>query len=390
MVAVSGAQAADAVVVEAEPVEYVRICDAYGTGFFYIPGTETCLKLSGYVRSHYVKEDETDAANVSDDNMLWAVRARLNFDARNETDWGTVRSQIRLQGSQQNGDGISTAAQTTALINDHTHAVQGGVELDRALISIDSGSGMFRIGQSDNYWTTNHGYGGANWTQGLGINVFDDGSYGFSNNIFMDYTFSADALAFTIGVEDRQENVTNNGGTNGSGSFYAGVNYSADWGGAAFTYAAYDGTAVAAAAATATTAAVTASDNRGDAYKASINFNLSDMIPGGSFHAIYRWEDLDNEAVGGHTPYVGADSVLQLAFNMDLTDTLGFTALYVDTDNDNVGTGNDSEQWTAGLSWRPVSGLNIFGSYTSADVENQAGVSQGEYDSFVIGVVRSF
>ena len=51
LVAVSGARAADAVVVaEPEPVEYVRVCDVYGTGFYYIPGTETCLKVGGYVR----------------------------------------------------------------------------------------------------------------------------------------------------------------------------------------------------------------------------------------------------------------------------------------------------------------------------------------------------
>ena len=55
MVAVSGAQAADAVVVEPEPVEYVRVCDAYGSGFFYIPGTETCIRFSGFLRSSYEK-----------------------------------------------------------------------------------------------------------------------------------------------------------------------------------------------------------------------------------------------------------------------------------------------------------------------------------------------
>src|SRR5678816_2170109 len=51
----TGARAADLPTVE--PVEYVRICDAFGTGFFYIPGTDTCLKLSGYVRAeqHYVE-----------------------------------------------------------------------------------------------------------------------------------------------------------------------------------------------------------------------------------------------------------------------------------------------------------------------------------------------
>src|SRR6185312_7715160 len=51
LVAVSGARAADAVVVaEPEPMEYVRICDVYGAGFYYIPGTETCLRVGGYIR----------------------------------------------------------------------------------------------------------------------------------------------------------------------------------------------------------------------------------------------------------------------------------------------------------------------------------------------------
>lgn len=27
----------------AAPVEYVRVCDSYGAGFFYIPGTDTCF-----------------------------------------------------------------------------------------------------------------------------------------------------------------------------------------------------------------------------------------------------------------------------------------------------------------------------------------------------------
>ena len=51
LVAVSGARAADAVVIpEPELVEYVRVCDTYGTGFFYIPGTETCMQIGGHVR----------------------------------------------------------------------------------------------------------------------------------------------------------------------------------------------------------------------------------------------------------------------------------------------------------------------------------------------------
>jgi hypothetical protein len=48
-VAAAGAQAAD-MPVKAAPVQYVKICSLYGDGFYYIPGTDTCLKLGGYIR----------------------------------------------------------------------------------------------------------------------------------------------------------------------------------------------------------------------------------------------------------------------------------------------------------------------------------------------------
>src|SRR5580692_957625 len=50
IVALSGAQAAD-LPVKAKPVEYVRICSLYGAGFYYIPGTDTCIKIGGYLRA---------------------------------------------------------------------------------------------------------------------------------------------------------------------------------------------------------------------------------------------------------------------------------------------------------------------------------------------------
>ncbi|MCF6321156.1 MAG: porin, partial [Rhizobiaceae bacterium] len=103
LMAVSVAQAADpaAPVVEPEPVEYVRICDAYGAGFFYIPGTETCLKFSGYVRVTYEGRQYHDGdprAGLPTHRHRVRYRGRLNIDARNETEWGTLRSQLRLQG----------------------------------------------------------------------------------------------------------------------------------------------------------------------------------------------------------------------------------------------------------------------------------------------------
>ena len=50
LVAVAGAQAAD-LPVKAKPVEYVKVCSIYGVGFFYIPGTDTCIKIGGWVRA---------------------------------------------------------------------------------------------------------------------------------------------------------------------------------------------------------------------------------------------------------------------------------------------------------------------------------------------------
>ena len=44
LVAVSGTQAAD-LPVKAKPVQYVKICTLYGEGFYYIPGSDICLKI---------------------------------------------------------------------------------------------------------------------------------------------------------------------------------------------------------------------------------------------------------------------------------------------------------------------------------------------------------
>src|SRR6266851_5204747 len=48
-VAVAGAQAAD-MPVKGAAVQYVKICNLYGDGFYYLPGTDICVKVGGYVR----------------------------------------------------------------------------------------------------------------------------------------------------------------------------------------------------------------------------------------------------------------------------------------------------------------------------------------------------
>ncbi|WP_426411743.1 porin [Bradyrhizobium ganzhouense] len=97
----AGAQAAD-LPVKAKAVEYVKVCSLYGAGFYYIPGSDTCIKLGGYVR--------TEA--VLGSNGIWNVpvsglggahdrlsnyytsrsRADLNIDTRTATEYGVVRT----------------------------------------------------------------------------------------------------------------------------------------------------------------------------------------------------------------------------------------------------------------------------------------------------------
>ena len=53
LLSIAAASAADLPSRKSAPVEYVKVCSAYGAGFFFIPGTDTCLKFGGRVRADY-------------------------------------------------------------------------------------------------------------------------------------------------------------------------------------------------------------------------------------------------------------------------------------------------------------------------------------------------
>jgi hypothetical protein len=102
---VSGAQAADAIVAaEPEPVEYVRVCDAYGTGYFYIPGTETCLKIEGYIRTE--ARWGRDKSGTSDWDF-W-TRGQVQFTSKSDTEYGPLTGVIVLQANANNSSDQET------------------------------------------------------------------------------------------------------------------------------------------------------------------------------------------------------------------------------------------------------------------------------------------
>ena len=106
LVAVAGAEAAD-LPAKAKPVEYVKICTVYGEGFFYIPGTDTCIKLGGYVRQNFNfgqasgsfsgrELGGTGRDNPIDQNS-WVMQSTFvtSVDVRTQTEYGTLRAFTR-------------------------------------------------------------------------------------------------------------------------------------------------------------------------------------------------------------------------------------------------------------------------------------------------------
>lgn len=196
LVAVSGAKAADMAV--AEPVEYVKVCDAQGAGFFYIPGTETCLRVSGYVRVDYnYSQPSTRANNITST----FARGRVYFDARTETEYGLLRSFIGLNGQVASGAAF-------------------GSNVSHAFIQF----GGWTFGYAQSNYDYEYGY-----TYGGGV-----GSDAVVNQLA--YTYDAgNGVSATIALEDasfRWARPAGNAGGHAMPDVIANINVSQGWGSA--------------------------------------------------------------------------------------------------------------------------------------------------------------
>src|SRR4051794_5663992 len=111
LAALTGAQAAD-LPVKAKPVEYVKICSLYGAGFYYIPGTDTCIRIGGHIRAEISinsRGSSVQSWGVGDGNatltrdkdfFFTRSRAFLSAETRTQTSFGTLRTYqlYRLEG----------------------------------------------------------------------------------------------------------------------------------------------------------------------------------------------------------------------------------------------------------------------------------------------------
>jgi len=140
LLAVGGACAAD-LPVRAKAVEYVKVCSAYGVGFYFIPGTDTCIKLGGYIISDIALNSNTvDVGNYSGQGgaknrfsnaYTWRSRSDLTIDTRTATEYGVARTYFEtvvswVAGSYAGNGTGSTVYDGAASNNATAGAIAGG------------------------------------------------------------------------------------------------------------------------------------------------------------------------------------------------------------------------------------------------------------------------
>jgi hypothetical protein len=113
LMSATASQAADLAKKAPVAVDYVKVCDAYGAGFFYIPGSDTCLKIGGFVRAEVFAGSADwgasatslgDSGSRSDNDFVTRARLLLSADARTQTDFGLLRSYFAVQGTNSTGN----------------------------------------------------------------------------------------------------------------------------------------------------------------------------------------------------------------------------------------------------------------------------------------------
>jgi porin-like protein len=194
LVAVAGAQAAD-MPVKAKPVEYVKVCSLYGEGFFYVPGTDTCLKLGGYLRvqvemnagaggivtgSQQMGPQGRFTRDLTND-VNYRVRAVASWDVRTQTEYGTLRTYIRA-GWANETPGVTGGGTTP------------GPFWDRAFMQFAG----FTVGRAQSFFDI-YTYGGAQTF----LNVRTSGDTGASGQNLWAYTAQfGNGFSGTLSLED--------------------------------------------------------------------------------------------------------------------------------------------------------------------------------------------
>ncbi len=218
--ATAGAQAAD-LPLKAKAVEYVRVCSLYGAGFYYIPGTDTCIKFGGYLRAETALWTNSNyggayngvagAQNRLSNTYQMRSREDFNIDTRTATEYGVVRTYAELvfnwtsgsntgvgNGGTQYSTGAASSSGLTSVNGLSTDGISGGtLGVYYAFIQFAGFTMGKSVSQFDAPWTN---YPGNNF----------DGLVGGSgsNNGVNQFTYTADfgqGISASISAEDQSQ-----------------------------------------------------------------------------------------------------------------------------------------------------------------------------------------
>ncbi len=173
LVSVAAAQAADLPTRKAAPVQYVRVCDAYGAGFFYIPGSDTCLRVGGFVLAQfgvqpdsaryqmraqfgapitaltfggaasglagYLPSAASYASNNGRDFIGFTATGRIELDARTQSPFGTVRSFVRLDANFGASANYGQTGSLASSLGGSAFNITAGPTLARELVFLNKG-----------------------------------------------------------------------------------------------------------------------------------------------------------------------------------------------------------------------------------------------------------
>jgi hypothetical protein len=162
---VGAAQAADLSV--AEPVDYVKVCDAFGAGYWYIPGTDTCLKIGGLVQvdiqfhstagedlASSVRYDMQGGFSTAAHSASWNMQTEAHLDAtvKSMTEYGPLTGFLSLRGVSDNASGTNNVvtAGATGIADSGTYFAY----LDHAYLEL----GMLFVGRDASIYDYSGGF----------------------------------------------------------------------------------------------------------------------------------------------------------------------------------------------------------------------------------------
>jgi len=174
----------------------VKICSLYGAGFYYIPGTDTCIRIGGHIRAEvsFLGRGGGDTSIVTADGLntrtrdrdFFFTRARsyLNVDTRTQTSYGTLRTFSVVRAEHATPVGLAAAA--SALSVDTAMIQWGGFTIGRAGTTYFDSPWVYAT-----KWGSNGSYGLSDSTSGRFVAAY---THQFGNGI-----------SGTLSLEDTKE-----------------------------------------------------------------------------------------------------------------------------------------------------------------------------------------